>query len=158
MIWRWNRSKHNFRWFVDLGTEQDSGILLCIFLCDKLLNPFWQRRKTSTWTTWQHSRRTYFLSAVNHEPGYYSISWDIKLFMLVCAKWFARNKQWNCGYWKTSNIRQFPHSDWRCLHRETEAITLTCVFLFCFHHINHPETHRCLKYEHGVQSHGGAPC
>lgn len=30
--------------------------------------------------------------------------------MLVCATWFARNKQWNCSSWKTSNIRPLPHS------------------------------------------------
>lgn len=52
----------------------------------------------------------YTLSTVNHEPDYYSISWDIKLIMLVCVMWFARSKQQNCGCWKTSNIRPFPHT------------------------------------------------
>lgn len=80
--------------------------------------------RSSARTIWQHNHRTYFLSAVNHEPNYYSISWDIKLIMLVCATWFARNKQWNCGYWKTSNIRPFPHSDCRSLGQETIAFHL----------------------------------
>lgn len=34
----------------------------------------------------------YALSAANREPDYYSISWDIKLIMLVCVTWFARSK------------------------------------------------------------------
>lgn len=103
--------------------------------------------RSSARTIWQHNHRTYFLSAVNHEPNYYSISWDIKLIMLVCATWFARNKQWNCGYWKTSNIRPFPHSDCRSLGQETIAFHLHKhnMLGFFFHHINLPKPHHCLK-------------
>lgn len=119
-------------------------------LCDKLLNSFWHCRRTRTRTTWQHNHRTYFLSAVNHEPHYYSISRDIKLIMLVCVTWFARNKQWNCGYWKTSNIRPFPHSDWRSLRQETLAFHLHNHNMFFFHCINLPETHHCLRYKRVV--------
>lgn len=67
------------------------------------------------------------LSALNHEPDYYSISWDIKLIMLVCVTWFARSKQQNCGYWKTSNIRPFPHAGVR---QETVIFHLTWTFHF----------------------------
>lgn len=122
---------------VDHRNVRLSGIVCCIFLCDKLLNPFWHWGRTRTRTTWQHNHRTYFLSAVNHEPDYYSISWDIKLIMLVCVTWFARNKQWNCGYWKTSNIRPFPHSDCHSFRQETVAFHLhnrnmLLFFLFWF--------------------------
>lgn len=67
-----------------------------------------------------------------------------------CVTWFARNKQWNCGYWKTSNIRPFPHSECGSLRQETVAFHLHNHNMFFFHHINLPKTHRCLKYERGV--------
>lgn len=63
---------------------------LCFFLCDKLLNPSWHWRRTRT--TWQQSHRADFLSAVNHEPDHFSISWDIKLIVIVCVPWFRKTQ------------------------------------------------------------------